>query len=449
MILSIPVFIAFCVAVLGLRSLRPSSLLFLWPFLLLVAPPARAVFGPIPIYVYDVLGLVMFSLVIERWRHQPWPPGVAPWGLWIFAALAAFGTFAPMWRYGVHPEMLWNLGHSGIAFGVVLIGAALVRVATPNERLAFCWGLAAGLCVLAVVALLQWTSLTWSQFFFKIYYANIDRGDVLRSAGLAKSFASRAIGPFGSPNTFAVVALVAALNCWLFSGASRSRVVIVAAMAATLIIFTTTSRQALIGAAIIGVGYMLVSPLARSLPRLALGAVVALPVIVLFGADAWTNRLSRLSEGVGEDNVNARLVVGPQRLWAMYEKDPSFLFTGVGLEVQKLARYGIVSVSDALQGFVSNGFLLYLYYLGIVGFALMLAFWWNLLRVGAKTPQLVRGICFGGVLGMIFVVFSDNHAFMAEELVTLIMTFCGGVFALAAANTAQTPSRVASRRVRR
>lgn len=427
---SLPIFLAVLAFLLWARAARTPWLFFGWGFLVTGVPLLRGLIGPIPVYLFDVAVVLVWTVVATRPGPGAWPHRAPPWVGLFLAVLAVFGTLLPTLTYGFHPEMVWNLGHTGLAMTTLVLGAFLLRGATAAERDGLRRGLAAGLLVLTAIALLQKSSPEWNATFIGLFYGDGD-GESAESytvlVATTLSTQGRVSGPFGSPNTFGIVALIAAVNHWLLLAVDRRRSSLGPLVLAALLViaFASGSRQVVIAGAMIAIGWAVSTSPLRTLPRLAFGAALVALVMLTIDADAFLDRLLRLSEGADEANVAARLSEGPQRFWEMLAWDPGLIFTGVGLEIQKLARYNVDLPAEILEGFVSNGFLLYLYYFGVFGFLVMTAFWIWVLVCGFGAAKALRPITAGAAVALVFVVFSDNHAVLAEELVNQIMILVG------------------------
>ena len=141
--------------------------------------------------------------------------------------------------------------------------------------------------------------------------------------------------------------------------------------------------------------------------------------------DSWNARMSRFDDGVMEDdNITARVVDGPARLATFMGQHPSMFFTGAGIDPEKLlSRAGINDDFDG--GFVSNGFLLALYYLGVGGFFLYGGFWvWAFYAAGTASPEK-RGVLLGFITMSAIIVAADNYGIMYKPASTLLFLVVG------------------------
>lgn len=435
----LPIFILVVAFLLWARRSNTPWLFFGWAFFVTGLPVMRGQLGPIPVYDFDVAVVLVWSIVLTRPGMRAWPAGAPPWLTLFLLMLGVFGTLLPMIEYGgIFPEMIWNFGHTGLALTTLVLGSFLVTGATEAERDGFRRGLLVALVVLAIIALLEKSSESINAALTQLFIGADDEGgeQVERTKAIAELISSggRVAGPLGSPNTFGVVAVMAAVNYWFLSAIDRRKSIFGAVVfgSMTIVLFASGSRQALISAAFVGLGFLVMAPIRQSLPRILL-AVGLVGIVSLFvDADIYLERLSRLSQGTDEANVAARLSDGPERFWEMMNGDPYLSLTGVGLEIQKLARLGIDVPADILYGFASNGFLLYIYYFGVFGFLVMTSFWAWVLVKGARAPKELRRITLGTGVALPFIVFADNHAVLAEELVTQMMVFAGLLTAVSA-----------------
>ena len=273
---------------------------------------------------------------------------------------------------------------------------ALHLAPTPQQqeyRHSFTHGMIAALLATATIAMMQFGNAALAGAVNDFYFGDMPGHLKLANEMGAILSSERANGPYGDPNTFGGTSALAGTATLLLL-ADRSRKLSLLALGATaVIVAATVSRQVLV-AALVGLFVAVLIGTANSRIRI-LGAAILIAAIVLAGGfgENWGNRLAKWEGGLDKDvNVVGRTIIGPKRLLSVIEHDPSVLLVGVGLDVQKLAQKseGMSSEVDTLtKGFVSNSFLLSLYYLGVFGFSLMLAFWvWTLSR--ASRMPLVR-----------------------------------------------------------
>lgn len=421
----LPLFGLFMLVLLVLALRAPRYLLLIWPITLLVGQTTRTLIGPAPFYWYDATALVILARLYLSGDLNTWPHAVPRWHWWFVAAAFLFGTLVPIGRYGLSKEMFWILAHSSLAWMAFAIGLGLYlspRGAEYRRQLGF--GLLGALTITAGIALLQFGDETMAIAVNRFFNRDLTGSLLLMDDFAGQYNSSRVNGPWGGPNEFGgTTAIAAAIGLLLFAEISKKLCYACLALAA-VVVATTVSRQVLVAAAIGAIAGMLVGS-GRGRARIIGALALVLLAGVATGAyQNWSERLARWEGGIDKDtNVMGRLVVGPQRLIKLIEVDPSVVVVGVGLDVQKLTR----KVQDKEQevgiyryGFASNSFLLPLYYLGITGFVLTIAFWgWVLRRAWLLTGDS-RALAVGVATTAIFLVAADNYAFMFEVTVTML-----------------------------
>ena len=405
---------------------RPALLFFLWPIVLLVLPTVRTLLAGAPIYWFDVVTLILLGRLYWGRELTNWPAQLPVWHWWFVCVALLFGTLVPLVRYGAGAEMLWIFGHAALAWMAFPVGVALTIAPRARQyRGALTVGLVFSLAMLAVVAVLQFGNETMAHAVNSFFYRDME-GHLLRAeeGGGAVLSASRANGPFGDPNTFGGTTAIACAICLLLGRSVKSRLALAAVVSAAIVVGATVSRQVLVAAAI---GMLVALALGSGAVRLrVIGTMVVVLTTALVGgvAERWGARLAKWEGGVTQDeNVIGRIVYGPQRLIALISYDPSVLLVGAGLDVQKLVKKsGESSEELALYntGGVSNGFLLPLYYMGIAGFAVTLAFWISALRRALAQPRAQRALATACVVGAMALIFSDNYASAVEASVAML-----------------------------
>jgi len=429
----IPVFFLFSFLVVFLFYYRPPVLFFLYPVAVMVLPTFRGMVG-MPVYLFDALAIPMLIIVFRRGARGAWPRGVFPWPKAIVFLLVVFGTIIPIFRYGFYPEILWIAFHAYLALIFLYVGSAFVTSPDLKSHAAFfTWGIIVALGMLAVIATLERGSPSLSALFNGIYH----RDTAADSATLnsdpngdfhAEMTSERASAGFGSANNLAELVLLAAAWVWFVKG---GRLGLIAWAFALLAIFDTVSRQALVGAVVILLGYGLLRGgrvTMQTISGLAITPVV-LPLLFLVPQlDSWTERLGRLQNGVDEANVSARLVEGPERLFALIDQRVDVLALGVGMNVHKLAAKGIdVGILDS--GFASNAFLLALYFFGIVGFLIFVAYWLACIWASLQLPRSMMAKAFPLAIASAFLFFVDNAGLVTEASMALFGLVAGSIFA--------------------
>jgi hypothetical protein len=167
--------------------------------------------------------------------------------------------------------------------------------------------------------------------------------------------------------------------------------------------------------------------------RQRLKAVLFLSIAGLAGAtflgtyfsDVWGERLGRWSNGVMEDdNVLARVVEGPLRLVNFFNIHPGSLLFGAGPDPEKLMAKTQQAASFE-SGFVSNSFLLALYYMGVVGLLCYAWFWWKVFRSSLTAPSNMRNAFVGTAVVCGILIAADNYAMMFEAAATILNLIAG------------------------
>jgi hypothetical protein len=100
----------------------------------------------------------------------------------------------------------------------------------------------------------------------------------------------------------------------------------------------------------------------------------------------------------------------PLELLDRISEEPSILLSGVGLGTSHIMRTGEDGPSQ--EGFVSNGFALYLFYLGICGLAAVLILLALTLRTAWALQGRSRSAALGGLAATAVIIASDNYGFL-------------------------------------
>lgn len=415
----------------------PRGLFFIYPVALLIGPTIKFVVGA-PIYLYDISGLLILAYVLRRGGLGAWPRNIPPWHWFSLGLLVIAGLAVPAFRYGPTLASVWITLHATLSFLQILTAVALMRIpALDRERQALALGLTVALCILAVIAALEFRNPAMAGFFNQIFYR--DTGGYILSDWGAKLFSTRVSGPFGNPNGLAVGGLMAAFAVWWLG---RGRLSTVSFACVAVLMVATVSRQAILAAALCFAVYVLVS--GRKMLGYGAVALVAIPLAAPFlGAVSFLEpiieRFSRWNSGaLNDNNVSGRLIAGPQRLWAVISESPDMLFFGAGWDVQKLTNQG-VDTGLYSMGFVSNSYLLWVYHAGVIGLIFILGMLLNGVSVALRLPAAERAKGLAVLLPITFLYFSDNGPILIEALIVGIAMTMGAIFA--------TPQLAAQRRV--
>lgn len=122
--------------------------------------------------------------------------------------------------------------------------------------------------------------------------------------------------------------------------------------------------------------------------------------------------------GVEEDqNLSSHLVDGPGELLDRLEREPSVALVGVGLEARHVPPNRLPP--NYRDGFVSNSFLLYLFFCGALAFIAVLATFAAAALRALRSRRSEVGLAFGVVAACAIVVASDDYAFFHSSLTFL------------------------------
>lgn len=403
----------------------PRLLFIAWPMALLVFPSTRTNIGSAPIYWYDAICVLILCRLYFSHDLRQWPDHVPRWHWWFVATGAVFGTLLPIARYGGSLEMGWILGHASLAWMAFAIGLSLfIGPNADRYRTSITWGLFLSLALDAALAILQFGNEAMAEAINHFFFRDMQGHLVLLEEVGARISSSRVNGPHGDPNTFGGTTAIVCAICLLLFREKSQRFGLISIALAGIVVGATVSRQVLVAAVI---GFLVAFMLGTAGSRVRiLAAMSALLVVGLASgvAASWAERLGRWEGGVSQDtNVVGRIIIGPMRLIRVINADPTVLFTGVGLDVQKLVKKADGKAADVgiyQMGFASNSFLLPLYYLGMVGFVLTFAFWiWTLRRALAQ-PRNTRALDVGCVVAAMVLIASDNYAFVMEVTVAML-----------------------------
>jgi hypothetical protein len=305
------------------------------------------------------------------------------------------------------------------------IGLALyIAPGAERYRRFLGYGLITSLAITAMIASLEFgnegRATALNSFFFRDMQGQVA---MIEDFGAALS-AARVNGPHGDPNTFGGTTAIVCAICLLLFGQQRKWMTWAAVGLSVVIIAGTVSRQVLVAAAVGGLAVIVLGT-GRARVRVVLAAALLGSIAIASGvATHWGHRLSKWEGGVREDiNVVGRLVIGPMRTFALINQDPSVLVVGAGLDLQKLAKKagdkaGEIGIYGG--GFVSNSFLLPLYYMGISGFVIILWLWIWTLRKALAMPRPTRALDVACVITTMILIASDNYAALVKVTVAML-----------------------------
>lgn len=427
--ISIPIFAVICLFVITAAWLWRPSLIAVWAIGFLVFPTARMVIGPIPIYLYDLTMSGVLGLLWYEGSFRLWPLRTVRWHGWLIGAAFLLSVLYGAVRYGPAPQILWIWGHTSLSWMGFGVGVVLLyNPANSRHRLGLQIGFLIAAFALCAIAIIQYLNLPQTDAINSFFYGGMGAEDSVETYQVG-DLSNRASGPHFAPCCLAGISILAGAVFWLASDRRQWLRRLVMESLCLVTILCTVSRHAMLAAAL-GIVVMIIFSDNRVRFQLVTGVGIAL-VALMFAAggamiqDSWTNRLARFDDGVmDDDNITARVVDGPQRLVNFLGDHPDMLLTGAGIDPEKLmSRSGINDDFDG--GFVSNGFLLSLYYMGIPGFCLYCGFWgWSLYAAATASPAK-RGVLMGFIVIAGIIVAADNYGIMYKPASTLLFMLAG------------------------
>lgn len=418
------------VAALAVGVFRRHWLPGLWLVSLLILPTAQAKIAEAPVYLYDLLGFALIASFLAAGELQLWPRGIPRWHWWLIGAAFVLSVLLGSVRTGFLPDMLWIWGHASLswmafAFGIIMS----VSAGRPLYRTSMRWALLLSALALSGMAWVQFANLPGSQTLSSLFYAHLgceQSVEMLRLGGPT----IRATGPHFAPTGFAGMGLLCGIAFWLLSEPRHRGLRLMVLGLCTSLVLCTVSRHAMV-ALLVGLAVLTGLSQVRTKVKiltltLIAGALICSSALGLTSArESWSQRLSKWQEGLfADDNIAARMVWGPARLMACLVHEPSLLITGAGLDPEKLAHRAHRPL-DFESGFVSNGFLLSLYYLGVIGFVLYALFWLWALQIARSFPPPLQAPMCSFVVIAILIVAADNYGFMYEPAVSLLFLLVG------------------------
>ncbi len=408
---------------------RRQWLLATWAIAVLVFPTTFFKVGPAPVYVYDLAAGVLIGSLVLSGEWNRWPKGVPRWHLWLVGLAFRVSVVGGLVRYGMVPEIFWIWGHASLAwlsFGLAIVVATAYR--RDEYRAGLRWGILISALALCGIAVVQYADLPGHEFFAAFFYSDSGGSDIAEILRRGVE-TNRANGPHGAPPGLAGMGILSMIAFWLASDDRHrfQRWLVVAASSATVL--CTVSRHAVL-AGVLGLAFIICLSEARVRAKLIASSVAIIILVALIAGegllkDSWSHRLSKTSEGVlSDDNIAGRVLYGPARLASFISREPSILITGAGLDPEKLESRNRLG-SHFETGFVSNGFLLPLYYLGIFGFGLFLLFWIWAFRIAFFSSVASRGVRCGFVIMSAVIVASDNYGFVYEPAICFLFLVVG------------------------
>ena len=427
--ISLLYFAILCLVVGGTTWLWRPALFAFWVISFMVFPTARIELGPAPVYLYDLTMSGVLGVLWLQGAFKAWPLRIIRWHGWLIGAAFLLSVLYGIVRYGPAPQILWIWGHTCLSWMGFAVGVAVLsNEGQARNRLGMQYGFLLSAFVLCVIAVIQYVNLPSVEAINRFFYGGIGAEESVETYHLG-ALSNRASGPHFAPTAFAGIVLLASVVHWLITERAQliPRLLMIGLSLVTML--CTVSRHGLAAVAA-GVVVMITFSGSRVRMHLLTGVVIALLVLGFAASggmlqDSWNARMSRFDDGVMEDdNITARVVDGPVRLATFLGQHPSMLLTGAGIDPEKLlSRAGINDDFDG--GFVSNGFLLALYYLGVGGFLLYGGFWvWAFFAAGTASPEK-RGVLLGCVTMAAIIVAADNYGIMYKPASTLLFLVVG------------------------
>jgi O-antigen ligase len=422
--LSLSIFLALAVVLIAAGIWRRSWLFAAWLCSILLAPTAQARVLGAPFYVYDLAAVILIASFAASGEMARWPRNIPRWHWWFIISSFVLSVGFGFVRYGFLPDILWIWGHSSLAWMPYAFGMVLV---TSNANESYRKTLTNILPVISVLfcamALVQFANLPGSERISSLYYEGLGSEQSVEILRLGEQ-SNRATGPHFAPTAFGGMALLLGMLYWLLTEWHQRWLRILVALTSVTTIVCTVSRHVML-ALIMGLGVFIFACDLRRKAKLILactvfGAILSTTALGWMAKQGWAERLARWDEGIlNDENIAARLFYGPARLVNAIETEPSILITGAGLDPEKLiSRHGQAGSSES--GFVSNGFLLALYCMGIAGFFLYGFFWVWTWRLARRFPPGQRALLTSFVAMTIIIVAADNYSFMYEPAVAVL-----------------------------
>jgi hypothetical protein len=376
-----------------------------WSFTVLAMPTLRSRFGPVSVYWCDVAALVACFICLR------WPPRIASQRMtkWYLALGVAhcIGGVTSLVRY----EAILEPGYEALRYAIAFLPLVLLpRVAEDDETMAWFWrGVLVAALWMAVLALIQsfWRDIALQLETFM--YGARSQGSVslaYRERALMESTQLRVHGMYGVSTCFAGAAtMTGTLLVFYMSRVRAGLLTRVGLLGSAIAMLLTFSRHGLLAW-----GALLIPSFVRKPGRGAILPVLLLASVSVLGArQFWAERINR--GGVSEDeNLSARLVDRPLELLDRISEEPLILVAGVGLGTDHMNRADEDGPSRV--GFVSNGFALYLFYLGISGLVVVVGLLATTLHAAWRLDGDVRAAAIGGLGATVVIIASDNYGFL-------------------------------------
>ena len=375
---------------------RHRYLVFVWVVSFLVFPTTRNKFGPVSIYWCDVAALAT-AAAFSRFRGRA--DAITRGQRWMLLLLLTYsvGMMSAVFRYNTIVEPGYWVFRTLTALIPFLVIPRLFARPEMNRMISRAFVVSA--CSVGVVVLLQAASSTTYNLVYKLYYGSFP---------VAFQHVSRLYGMYYHPNNLAGASVLIGAFTLLFAGGKKyARLWFIGVMLAFTATLLTYSRHGLLAM------LLFFSVIVVLNPRRLRGASVVILLLALFAGifvsfDYWAERIGR--GGVRTDeNLRVRFITRPIELLNRLQAEPDIGLIGAGLGVEHSLEGH--ERRSARFGFVSNTYLLYLFFCGFPAFCAFLAVFLAGLRKAIRLPMAQRAPFAGAVLATVTVLASDNYAF--------------------------------------
>lgn len=406
--------------VLGWQLYSRSPHLFAtWAFLYCLLPTYVFRIGALSLYWCDLSAIA----VLLYWYNDQVPRRSASLAVQWFKVLIVtlgIGLLSSLVRYGAIFEPLYWVIRYAFALATLPIITAYSR--QPALRQAILSGVMAAAVGMFLIAVTQQFRLPFNEWLDHVLYDGYtsDRSSRTRALYFASDGPMRVFGPYCTSTQFGgagvCVGVLLAVLSWTSKRpqllVGRQRLITIATVLAWASALMTFSRHALLAI----LAFLVVTAAAdlrksKWVWALSAGAIISVGS-GYFGSfvDFWLERIGK--GGIGTDaNLAYRLQTRPYELLDRIMTEPSVLYGGVGLGSEHI-------LSGAQYGFVSNGFLLYLFYCGLPAFLAFLGcFAYAFRRSLAQPRDDLPAVVPASVLAMAIVVAADNYAYFTTNLV--------------------------------
>lgn len=412
-------FPAFLLLIFAQSYVRSRWLFATWTFLYCLLPTYVYRLGSVSLYWCDIAAVA----VLFYWYNDRVPRKSASLAIQWFKVLMGtllIGALSSLVRYWAFFEPLYWVLRYGFALATLPIVTAYSR--QPPLRAAMLSGIAAAAVGMFLIAVVQEFRLPMNDALDHLLYDGYAslKSDIGRSASFAMSGPLRVFGPFSTSTQFGGASVCVGVLLTVLSWTSRrpqilvgrQRFITFATVLAWSASLMTFSRHALL-AILVFLAVTAAADLRKSKWVWGMSAAA----ILLVGSGYFNTFLgfwlARIGKGgiSSDENLAARLQTRPWELYDRIVHEPSILYGGIGLGSEHILH-------GAQYGFVSNGFLLYLFYCGLPAFlayfgCFLYAFQRSLGQPRDQLPAVVPA----GVLAMAIIVAADNYAFFTPNLV--------------------------------